>query len=300
MLRWVDRYNRTLPVEQKLKRKQWHGKIHMQVCDLRKVSTSSSDENSKRIFLYSDSPSSCGATLLEQIQLQVANVRKEEQKRKHKNCKIGIWTFHFTHITVRFDFSTHGQRSHSPLQWGSNIWWRFGEIHFFPIPVHELLFKLWWRCSLEVAGCSLEEEPTAHPVFPLCSGSFAWNQLYCCCENSKLSCNSLRFLLNFDQLLTQTTTLTTPRNLVAFRVFQWLGHNIGIEPAKTGSQWVGVANNKEARGRFQRTAPPPLFLPGKQWNWIRKGFAPSVCAGSTRSPAIQEPLQLRAHVAATA
>ena len=83
------------------------------------------------------------------------------------------------------------------------------EIHFFPIPLHELLFKLWWRCSLEVAGCSLEEEPTTHLVFPLCSGSFAWNQLYCCCENAKLSCNSLRFLLNFDQLLTQTTNLTT-------------------------------------------------------------------------------------------
>ena len=116
---------------------------------------------------------------------------------------------------MRFDFSTQGQRSHSLLQWGSNIWWRFGEIHFFPIPLHELLFILWWRCSLEVAGCSLEEEPTAHPVFPLCSGSFAWNQHYarfCCCENAKLSCNFLRFRWNFDQLLTQNNNSYNTHN----------------------------------------------------------------------------------------
>ena len=183
------------------------------------------------------------------------------------------------------------------------------EIHFFPIPVHELLFKLWWRCSLEVAGCSLEEEPTAHLVFPLCSGSFAWNQHYVgflllwkCKTFLQFPQVSLKFWSTFNskQQLLQHTQFTPPRNLGAFRVFQWVGHNIGIEPAKTGSQWVGVASNKEARGRFQRTAPPPLFLPGKQWNWIRKGFAPSVCAGSTRSPAIQEPLQLRTHEAAAA
>ena len=71
----------------------------MQVCDLRKVSSSSSDENSKRIFLYSDSPSSRGATLLEQIQLQVANVRKE--RNKNGNTRTAKLVFgHFTlHIS---------------------------------------------------------------------------------------------------------------------------------------------------------------------------------------------------------
>ena len=71
----------------------------MQVCDLRKVNTSSSDENSKRIFLYSDSPSSRGATLLEQIQLQVANVRKE--RNKNGNTRTAKLVFgHFTlHIS---------------------------------------------------------------------------------------------------------------------------------------------------------------------------------------------------------
>ena len=43
----------------------------------------SKDEKCKSIWLYSESPSSSGATLLEQIQLQVAE--REQQKQEHKN-----------------------------------------------------------------------------------------------------------------------------------------------------------------------------------------------------------------------
>ena len=307
MLRWVDRYNRTLPVEQKLNCKQWHGK--MQVCDLRKVSTSSSDENSKRIFLYSDSPSSCGATLLEQIQLQVANVRKERNKNGntrtaklvfgHFTLHISQWglifpprgkgvTAHFSEVQIaggylgRFTFF-QSQFTSSCSNSGGDVAWRWLDVT--------------WRRSQQptlssLCALALLPETNIMQVFVVVK-----------MQNFLAICSgSLKFWSTFNskQQLLQHTQLTPPRNLGAFRVFQWVGHNIGIEPAKTGSQWVGVASNKEARGRFQRTAPPPLFLPGKQWNWIRKGFPPSVCAGSTRSPAIQEPLQLRAHVAAAA
>ena len=147
----------------------------MQVCDLRKVSSRSSDENSKRIFLYSDSPSSCGATLLEQIQLQVANVRKERNKNGNtRTAKLvfGHFTLHISQWGLIFPPRGKGVTVYfSEVQISGGYLWRFT---FFQS--HELLFKLWWRCSLEVAGCSLEEESTTHPVFPLCSGSFAWNQ----------------------------------------------------------------------------------------------------------------------------
>ena len=59
----------------------------------------SKDEKCKSIWLYSESPSSSGATLLEQIQLQVANIRKESNKNRNTRTdarKIGIWTLHIS------------------------------------------------------------------------------------------------------------------------------------------------------------------------------------------------------------
>ena len=159
----------------------------------------SKDEKYKSIWLYSESPSSSGATLLEQIQLQVANVRKERNKNGNtRTAKLvfGHFTLHISQWGLIFPPRGKGVTVHfSEVQISGGD---LGRFTFFQS--QKLLFKLWWRCSLEVAGCNLEEEPTAHPVFPLCSGSFAWNQLYCCCENAKLSCNLLRFrviLINF-------------------------------------------------------------------------------------------------------
>ena len=176
----------------------------MQVCDLRKVSTSSSDENSKRIFLYSDSPSSCGATLLEQIQLQVANVRKERNKNGntrtaklvfgHFTLHISQWglifpprgkgvTAHFSEVQIaggylgRFTFF-QSQFTSSCSNSGGDVAWRWLDVT--------------WRRSQQPtlsSLCALALLPETNTM-----------QVFCCCENAKLSCNLLRFaeiLINF-------------------------------------------------------------------------------------------------------